>query len=91
MTLQDIINWFALILAVALTVIGIIGFKTGQVTAASYAFMNKEHVSGTKARVLSIAWIVFGLLGTAIFGGHLLGITAVAPLYDLCMSLLKSN
>lgn len=91
MTLQDFINWFALLLAVALTGYGIVGLATGQVTASSYAFLTKESFVGNKAKILSIAWVVVGLFGTAVFGGHLLGIQVVSPLYDFCMSLLSSN
>jgi hypothetical protein len=90
--MREFINWFALLLAIALTIYGIVGLQSGQVSVTSYAFNEKpSNVGGKKALVLSIAWIIVGLLGTVAFGGHLLGIAAVAPIYDVFMGLIKSD
>ena len=87
---KGILNWLGLALSVALTIYGIVGFQTGTVKASNYAFLNVEKkYSGTQAKILSISWIVFGLLGTVAFGGFLLKIQALMPFHDFVFQMLS--
>ncbi len=87
---SGILNWLGLALSVALMIYGIVGLQTGSVKASSYAFLNDEkNYTGTKAKVLAIAWIVFGLLGTLAYGGFLLKIKALIPLHDFVFQVMK--
>ncbi len=88
--MQTFINWFALLLSIAFCIYGVIGWQSGSVKASSYALNTTSTYSGKKAVALSIVWIVVGLLGTAAFGGHILGIKALAPLYQIFDDIIKS-
>jgi len=88
---KAILNWLGLGLSLALTIYGIVGLRTGSVKASSYAFLNDEKkYSGTGAKILSISWIVFGLLGTAAYGGFLLKIKELMPLHDFVFQMMGS-
>lgn len=89
--METFMTWFALALCVGLLLYGIAGLQTGKVEAMSYAMFTKSNYTGKKAKWLSIAWIIFGGLGTIAFGGHLLGIKWLAPLYDVAKSIMDSN
>lgn len=89
--MQISIDLFALVLAVVLTGYGVIGLTTGRVTASSYALGTKSAVTGNKALILATLWTLFGLIGTLVFGGHMLGVKQIDPLYDFVVSMLKSN
>jgi hypothetical protein len=80
-----------LVLSIVLTLYGVMGLQTGEVTGQSMAFYTKQTYTGKKASMLSIAWIVCGLLGTVAFGGHLAGFRPAAPLYNFFMDMLKSG
>ncbi len=87
---KGILNWLGLGLSVALTIYGVIGLRTGSVKASSYAFLNNEKkYTGTQAKVLSISWIVFGVLGTVAFGGFLLKIKELMPFHDFVFQMLS--
>lgn len=91
MPYQAVLNWLALLLSVGLFMYGVSGFLSGKVKASSYAFMTESTYTGTKAKLLAVAWVIFGTIGIIAFGGHLLGIQAVAPLYDVATSFLNSD
>lgn len=78
-------------LVLTMTLYGIMGLQTGEVTGQSMAFYTKQTYTGKKASMLSIAWILYGLLGTVAFGGHLAGLRPAAPLYNFFMDMLKSG
>ncbi|MBS1955219.1 MAG: hypothetical protein JST89_13615 [Cyanobacteria bacterium SZAS-4] len=86
-----ILNWLGLALSLGLTGYGVVGISSGTVKASSYAFMNDEKTfSGTRAKLLSISWIVFGLLGTVAFGGFIMKIKALTPLHDFVFQMMGS-
>ncbi|CAN5682300.1 hypothetical protein BH10CYA1_BH10CYA1_03250 [soil metagenome] len=89
--LKAILNWLGLALSIALTIYGIVGLRTGSVKASSYAFLNDEKkYSGTQAKILSIGWVLFGLLGMVAFGGFLLKIKELMPLHDFVFQVLAN-
>lgn len=88
---KGILNWLGLALSVALTGYGIVGFLSGTVKASSYAFLNNEkQYSGTRAKILAISWVVFGVVGTMAFGGFLLKIKELMPLHDFVYQMMSS-
>ncbi len=86
----SILNWLGLALSLGLTGYGVVGLRSGTVKASSYAFLNDEKTfSGTRAKILSTSWIVFGLLGTLAFGGFIMKIQALTPLHDFVFQMMS--
>lgn len=89
MSLDKLANIVGLLIAIGFIAYGIAGVVSGKATGSSMAFYTKKEYSGTGARVLASVWILLGLILLAAFGGHMLGIAAVAPLYDFCTQVMS--
>ena len=79
-------NIFGLLFSVGFLACGALGILRGRVS-----IWNAKAASGPGAIGLSIIWILVGILGTVAFGGAMLGIKEVMPLYNAVKPFMNRN